>query len=216
MRLILIGPPGVGKGTAAKKLVKHFGIPHISTGDMFRAMFDQDTPNAMTAKAHINRGELVPDDITIELVKDRLNESDSKTGFLFDGYPRNIMQAQALDDILNEQGIKIDGIIFIDANIDIITHRTAGRRVCKSCGQVYHIAFKPPKSESICDQCGGQLYQRKDDMEQTVRKRLNIYNEVTAPVLKYYDTRDTYHVVDGSKSIDDTYNQIIQTLESKT
>jgi adenylate kinase len=216
MRLILIGPPGVGKGTAAKKLVKHFGIPHISTGDMFRAMFDHDTPNAMTAKAHINRGELVPDDITNQLVKDRLKESDSKTGFLFDGYPRNIMQAQALDDILNEQGIKIDGIIFIDANIDIITHRTAGRRVCKSCGQVYHIEFKPSKSEGICDQCGGQLYQRKDDMEQTVRKRLNIYNAVTAPVLKYYDSRDTYHVVDGSKSIDDTYNQIIQTLESKT
>jgi adenylate kinase len=216
MRLILIGPPGVGKGTAAKKLVEHFGIPHISTGDMFRAMFDHPTSIAMTAKAHINRGELVPDDITNQLVKNRLNESDAKTGFLFDGYPRNIMQAQALDDILNEQGIKIDGIIFIDADIDIITHRTAGRRVCKSCGQVYHVEFKPSKTEGICDQCGGELYQRKDDMEQTVRRRLSIYNEVTAPVLKYYDSRDTYHVVDGSKSIDETYNQIIHTLESRT
>jgi adenylate kinase len=215
MRIILIGPPGVGKGTAAKNLVKHYGIPHISTGDMFRAMFDQKTPMAITAKAHIDRGELVPDDMTNQLVKTRLQESDAKKGFLFDGYPRNIMQAQALDALLKEEGIEIDGIVFIDANVDIITHRTAGRRVCASCGQVYHVEFKPPKKENICDLCGGHLYQRKDDMEQTVRKRLNIYNDVTSPILSYYKHRDTYHVVDGSQSIDETYKHILHALESK-
>jgi adenylate kinase len=216
MRLILIGPPGVGKGTAAKKLVEHYGIPHISTGDMFRSMFDQQTPIAITAKNHINRGELVPDDITNQMVKERLSEDDVKKGFLFDGYPRNIMQAQALDMILKEQHVKIDGIVFIDADVEIITHRTAGRRVCKSCGQVYHVEFKPSKIEGQCDQCGGILYQRKDDMEKTVRRRLNIYNEVTAPVLKYYEHRDTYYKVDGSRSIEATYQEILNRLESKT
>jgi len=170
---------------------------------------------AVTAKAHIDRCELVPDDMTNQLVKTRLQESDAKKGFLFDGYPRNIMQAQALDALLKEEGIDIDGIVFLDANVDIITHRTAGRLVCASCGQVYHIEFKPPKKENICDLCGGHLYQRKDDMEQTVRKRLNIYNDVTSPILSYYKHRDTYHVVDGSQSIDETYKHILHALESK-
>jgi adenylate kinase len=126
------------------------------------------------------------------------------------------MQAKALDALLKEAGVHIDGIVFIDANVDIITHRTAGRRVCDSCGQVYHVEFKPPKKENICDLCGGALYQRKDDMEETVRKRLNIYNEVTSPILSYYKDRDTYHVVDGSQSIDQTYKQILDALESNT
>lgn len=216
MRIILIGPPGVGKGTAAKKLVAHYGIPHISTGDMFRAMFDLKTPMAITAKAHIDRGELVPDDLTNALVKTRLEESDAKKGFLFDGYPRNITQAKALDALLKEQNINIDGIVFIDANVDIITHRTAGRRVCKSCSLVYHVEFKKPLTKGVCDVCGGELYQRTDDMEKTVRKRLNIYNEVTSPILSYYASRNTYHVVDGSKSIQETYQYILNALESFT
>lgn len=216
MRIILIGPPGVGKGTAAKRLVEHYGIPHISTGDMFRAMFDLNTEIAVIAKSHINRGELVPDDITNQMVKERLQEDDVKKGFLFDGYPRNIMQAQALDVILTQQGISLDGIVFIDGNVEVITERTAGRRVCKSCSQVYHVESRPSKVEGICDTCGGVLYQRKDDMEKTVRRRLNIYNEVTAPILTYYQKRPYYHIVDGSHSIEETYQQIVSKLESTT
>lgn len=216
MRLILIGPPGVGKGTAAKKLSKHYGIPHISTGDMFRDMFDQDTPIAQTAKAHINRGELVPDNITNALVRERLEQPDVKKGFLFDGYPRNIVQAQALDAMLKSKQQAIDGILFIDAEVDVITHRIAGRRVCKQCGQVYHVEFKKPSVEGVCDECGGMLYQRKDDMEKTVRRRLNIYHQVTAPILKYYESRKTYHVIKGSGTINDTHTQILDVLESNT
>lgn len=216
MRIILIGPPGVGKGTAAKRLVKHYGIPHISTGDMFRDMFDQDTPIAQTAKAHINRGELVPDHITNQLVKERLDQSDVKKGFLFDGYPRNIVQAQALDKILKEKGQPIDGILFIDAEVDVITHRIAGRRVCSQCGHVYHVEFNAPKQSGICDLCGASLYQRKDDMEKTVRRRLNIYQQVTAPILSYYKQRPSYHVIDGSGNIEHTHNQILRALESNT
>jgi len=216
MRIILIGPPGVGKGTAAKLLVKHYGIPHISTGDMFREMFDQDTVIAQTAKAHINRGELVPDNITNQLVKDRLRLPDVEHGFLFDGYPRNIVQAQALDTMLKEDGLSIDGILFIDAEVDVITHRIAGRRVCSQCGHVYHVEFNAPKVNGTCDLCSGTLYQRKDDMEKTVRRRLNIYQQVTAPILSYYGHRDSYHVIDGSGNIDQTYKQIIDALESNT
>jgi adenylate kinase len=177
-------------------------------------MFDLNTEIAVIAKSHINRGELVPDDITNQMVKERLQENDVKKGFLFDGYPRNIMQAQALDAILTQQGIPLDGIVFIDGNVEVITHRTAGRRVCKSCNQVYHVESRPSKVEGICDTCGGVLYQRKDDMEKTVRRRLNIYNEVTAPILTYYQTRPYYHIVDGSHSIEETYQQIVSKLES--
>lgn len=215
MRIILIGPPGVGKGTAAKRLVKNYGIPHISTGDMFRDMFDQDTPIAQSAKAHINRGELVPDNITNQLVSERLDQPDVNNGFLFDGYPRNIVQAQALDVMLQKKGLSIDGILLIDAEVDVITHRIAGRRVCSQCGHVYHVEFNAPKKTGLCDLCGESLYQRKDDMEKTVRRRLNIYQQVTAPILSYYKNRPAYHVIDGSGKIDDTYQQVIRALESK-
>jgi len=215
MRIILIGPPGVGKGTAAKRLVKHYGIRHISTGDMFRDMFDQDTPVAQSAKAHINRGELVPDNITNQLVKERLDQPDVSQGFLFDGYPRNIVQAQALDAILKLKNQSIDGILFIDAEVDVITHRIAGRRVCSQCGHVYHVEFNAPKQSGVCDLCGSSLYQRKDDMEKTVRRRLNIYQQVTAPILSFYKSRRAYHVIDGSGNIQQTYEQIIKALEFK-
>jgi adenylate kinase len=214
MNIILIGPPGVGKGTAAKMLAKRYDIPHISTGDMFRAMFDSKTERANIAKSHIDRGELVPDDITNDMVKERLLERDASKGFLFDGYPRNIEQAKAFDDMLKAKHQTLDAIIFIHADTNLLTARIAGRRVCQSCGKVYHLMYHPPLKEGVCDQCGGTLYQREDDMEQTVKRRLDIYTEQTAPILHYYEHDPHYHVVDGSGNIESTHQQIIRIIET--
>jgi adenylate kinase len=213
MKIILIGPPGVGKGTEAKRLATLFNIPHISTGDMFRAMFDADTELGKIAKAHINRGELVPDDLTNVMVIERLEEPDAKQGFLFDGYPRNIVQAKALDDFLLKQGESMDAILYIDADIELITERIAGRRVCKSCGAVYHINYKKPKVDGVCDQCQGVLYQRKDDMEATVRRRLNIYHDVTAPIIHYYKHQQGFHAIDGSGNIEETHQKVMDVIQ---
>ena len=213
MKIILIGPPGVGKGTEAKRLVTLYNIPHISTGDMFRAMFDADTELGKIAKAHINRGELVPDDLTNVMVIERLQEPDAKHGFLFDGYPRNIVQAKALDDFLLKQGESMDAILYIDADIELITERIAGRRVCKSCGAVYHINYKKPKVDGVCDQCQGVLYQRKDDMEATVRRRLNIYHDVTAPIIHYYKHQQGFHAIDGSGNIEETHQKVMDVIQ---
>lgn len=213
MKIILIGPPGVGKGTEAKRLATLYNIPHISTGDMFRAMFDEDTELGKIAKAHINRGELVPDDLTNAMVIERLEEPDAKQGFLFDGYPRNIVQAKALDDFLLKQGESMDAILYIDADIELITERIAGRRVCKSCGAVYHINYKKPKVDGVCDQCQGVLYQRKDDMEATVRRRLNIYHDVTAPIIHYYKHQQGFHAIDGSGNIEETHQKVMDVIQ---
>jgi adenylate kinase len=212
MNIILIGPPGVGKGTEAKRLASLFGIPHISTGDMFRAMFDEDTELAKIAKAHINRGELVPDDLTNKMVKERLLEKDAQQGFLFDGYPRNIVQAKALDEFLNSKGEHMDAILYIDADVDLLSARIAGRRVCKSCGNVYHIQYKKPKLEGICDACQGELYQRKDDMVDTVRRRLHIYHDVTAPIIDYYKNLQAFHAIDGNGNIEETHEKVMNVI----
>ena len=212
MNIILIGPPGVGKGTEAKRLASLFHIPHISTGDMFRAMFDEETELAKIAKAHINRGELVPDDLTNKMVKERLLEKDAQQGFLFDGYPRNIVQAKALDEFLNSRGEHMDAILYIDADVDLLSARIAGRRVCKSCGNVYHVQYKKPNVEGICDSCHGELYQRKDDMEDTVRRRLHIYHDVTAPIIDYYKNLQAFHAIDGNGNIEETHEKVMNVI----
>jgi adenylate kinase len=212
MNIILIGPPGVGKGTEAKRLASLFHIPHISTGDMFRAMFDEETELAKIAKAHINRGELVPDDLTNKMVKERLLEKDAQQGFLFDGYPRNIVQAKALDEFLNSRGEHMDAILYIDADVDLLSARIAGRRVCKSCGNVYHVQYKKPNVEGICDACHGELYQRKDDMEDTVRRRLHIYHDVTAPIIDYYKDLQAFHAIDGNGNIEETHEKVMNVI----
>ena len=212
MNIILIGPPGLGKGTEAKRLASLFHIPHISTGDMFRAMFDEETELAKIAKAHINRGELVPDDLTNKMVKERLLEKDAQQGFLFDGYPRNIVQAKALDEFLNSRGEHMDAILYIDADVDLLSARIAGRRVCKSCGNVYHVQYKKPNVEGICDACHGELYQRKDDMEDTVRRRLHIYHDVTAPIIDYYKNLQAFHAIDGNGNIEETHEKVMNVI----
>ena len=212
MRIILMGPPGVGKGTEAELLVKHYDIPHISTGNIFRELYKDKTQVGKIAKEYIDRGELVPDDITNEIVRHRLLMKDCKKGFLFDGYPRNIEQAKAFDALLVEQGWKLDAVINIAAPDNVIVDRIAGRRVCSTCGAVYHITNKKPKVEGICDVDGGKLIQRADDMEETVKRRLRIYYNQTEPVIGYYKAKGSIVEIDGTQTIEYTDTTIKKVL----
>jgi adenylate kinase len=207
-----MGPPGVGKGTEAELLVKHYDIPHISTGNIFRELYKDKTQVGKIAKEYIDRGELVPDDITNEIVRHRLLMKDCKKGFLFDGYPRNIEQAKAFDALLIEQGWKLDAVINIAAPDHVIVDRIAGRRVCSTCGAVYHITNKKPKVEGICDVDGGKLIQRADDMEETVKRRLRIYYNQTEPVIGYYKAKGSIVEIDGTQTIEYTDTTIKKVL----
>ena len=212
MRLVIMGPPGVGKGTESERLIDIFGISHISTGAIFRDMFDTDDPVGAIAKDHINRGELVPDDITNKIVRQRLSKQDPDKGFLFDGYPRNIAQAEAFDAMLEDFGLTLDAVINISAPDELTINRIAGRRVCSSCGAVYHVLHKKPQKDGLCDVCGGTLIQREDDMEETVRRRLRIYNDLTAPVIDHYRGKPFLHIVDGSGTMEDTHRAVMDAL----
>jgi len=186
MRLLLVGPPGAGKGTQAVHLAEHFAIPHISTGDIFRANIKGSTELGLLAKSYMDKGELVPDSVTNDMVADRLTKDDTKNGFLLDGYPRNIDQAKYIDGVLKERGIPLQFVLEFQLDNSEIVKRLSGRRVCKSCGAIFHIIFEKPKTEGICDKCGGELYQRDDDKESVIQNRLDIYDAQTAPIINYY------------------------------
>lgn len=190
MRLILLGAPGSGKGTIAEELTKIYGILHISTGDIFRANIKENTPLGKKAKEYIDRGELVPDSITIDMVRDRLSKQDCKAGFMLDGFPRTIAQAQELDKILAEQDSALDAAISIEASDEVIKERVSGRRVCSSCGASYHVTFRPPHVDGVCDTCGGTVVQRDDDKPETVQSRLKTYYEKTQPLVDYYQAQN--------------------------
>ncbi|WP_027087373.1 adenylate kinase [Cohnella panacarvi] len=202
MNILFMGPPGAGKGTQAERIVEQFGVPHISTGDAFRLAMKQGTPLGLKAKEYVDQGLLVPDEVTNGIVRDRLAEPDCAGGFLLDGFPRTIAQAEALDGMLNDMGRKIDHVINLKVDRSFLLARLTGRRICKSCGTTYHIAFNPPKQEGICDKCGGELYQRSDDTEEKVGTRLDEYTSKTAPLLKYYGDKGLLREVDGEKDID--------------
>ncbi|MCK9235635.1 MAG: adenylate kinase [Acholeplasmataceae bacterium] len=212
MRIIILGPPGVGKGSEAEILVEQFNIPHISTGHIFRELFQQDSPLGKIAHEYIDRGELVPDDITNQIVRHRLSQPDAQNGFLFDGYPRSIPQAIALDQFLEEKGWQLDAVINIHADDELIVKRIGGRRICENCGRIYHIVNNPPKVENICDTCGGRLIQRDDDNEETVSKRLEIYHRQTEPVIDYYEQSGRVIHADGSQTIEKTNQDIMKAL----
>lgn len=212
MKIVFMGPPGAGKGTQAEKIIENYQIPHISTGDMFRKAIKDQTELGMEAKRYMDQGALVPDHVTIGIVKDRLSESDCKSGFLLDGFPRTVDQAKALDEILTSLDSKIDYVINIDVDLDILKERLTGRRICRSCGATYHMIFNPPAVAGTCDKCGGELYQRKDDNEETVGNRLDIYVSQTKPLLDYYSLAGNLVNINGQQSIDLVFAEIQDVL----
>lgn len=200
LNIILMGPPGAGKGTQAKKLIAEFGIPHISTGDMFREAIKEGTPLGKLAASYINDGHLVPDDVTIGLVKERLSKDDCAKGYLLDGFPRTIPQAEALEEISKEIGREISHVIDIETPKEELVRRICGRRVCKKCGAPYHVINIKPKVDGVCDICGGELVQRPDDNEEALTVRLDAYTKQTKPLLEYYDKKGLLTTFDGSNS----------------
>lgn len=212
MRLILLGAPGAGKGTQAVNLSQELQIPHISTGDIFRANIREGTELGLKAKSYIDAGNLVPDELTVTIVKDRIQKDDCKNGFMLDGFPRTIPQAESLEAALLSLDTKLDAVINLDVPDDVIVRRMAGRRVCKSCSRSFHVVTIPPKQEGICDSCGGQLIIRDDDKEETVLERLKTYNEKTAPLIGFYEARGLLLHFDGTKEISETTLEILEAI----
>ena len=213
MIYILLGPPGAGKGTQAKKIVADYDLVHVSTGDIFRSNIKQETELGKKVKDILARGELVSDDITNGLVFDRLLQDDVKNGFLLDGYPRNLVQAKALDEWLESQSLAVDNVLNIEVDADILVKRISGRRVCPNCGRSYHIVVEPPKVDGVCDECGTNVIQRPDDSEETVKSRIDIYEKQTSPLVEYYENQGKVLYFDGSQSIDEVYSDVKKSLE---
>ncbi len=202
MKIILMGPPGAGKGTQAEVLVQKLNIPHISTGDMFRAAIKNQTPLGVKAKAYMDAGQLVPDEVTIGIVKERLTQDDCQEGFLLDGFPRTVTQADALANILAQLNYQLDGVINIEVDQEKLIARLTGRRVCRQCGATFHVMFNPPETTGVCDKCKGELYQRSDDSEDTARNRLDVYAKQTQPLINYYSHKGLLLNIDGDQAID--------------
>lgn len=213
MRLILLGPPGAGKGTFAVKMSAEYGVPHISTGDLLRQAVKDETAAGLKAKAYMEKGDLVTDEIVIEMVKDRLALADCSKGFLLDGFPRNIKQADMLKICLADLSTDIDRVIYLDTKEDILVSRLTGRRTCRACGANYHIVNIPPKQDGICDKCGGELYQRADDNEKTILNRLEVYNKETASLIDYYEQEQKLARLDGARHRDTVYDEIVNLLK---
>ncbi len=215
MRIVLLGAPGAGKGTQAKMLIDKYKIPQISTGDILRKAVADGTPLGKEAKAIMERGELVPDKIVLGLVEERLKHDDCKKGFILDGFPRNTAQAEALDQLLNNIKMPLDSALSVDVPKDDLMKRLTGRRTCKSCQQMYNVYFSPPKKEGVCDKCGGELFQRDDDKEETIRKRLDVYDAQTAPLIDYYKKKGILKSVVGVGSIEEIFKKVCTVLEGK-
>jgi adenylate kinase len=214
MNLILLGPPGAGKGTQAQRIVDRYHIPQISTGDILRAAVKESTPLGMKAKGFMDQGQLVPDEIVIGIIEERLKAKDCDPGFTLDGFPRTIPQAEALQPILTNIEKKIDHVINIEVDPEELVRRLTGRRTCKNCGAMFHLFFQPPKKEGICDRCGGTLYQRADDKEETIRTRLKEYEKQTAPLIQYYQGKKTLRSIQGVGGPDQIFGQIICLLDA--
>ena len=212
LNIVLLGPPGAGKGTQAELIVQKYGIPQISTGDIFRANIKNGTELGMKAKAYMDKGDLVPDELVVDLVKDRIGQDDCKEGFMLDGFPRTVFQAEELDKIMEARGLKMDSVLNIDVKPEKLVKRIAGRRVCKACGATYNVDYKPTEKEGICDKCGGEVYQRADDTEETVQNRIKVYFSQTAPLIDYYEKSGVIANIDGDTSEEAVFAQITERL----
>lgn len=215
MNIILMGPPGAGKGTQAANLVKEYGLTHISTGDIFRKALKEQTKYGVIAKYFMQFGHLVPDDYTIQMVREYLQENEFPNGFVLDGFPRTIIQARELESIAKEFGFKIDAVINLDIELDRLVPRLSGRRTCKECGMSFHIEYNPPKVEGICDACGGELYQRPDESEEAVKVRLDTYEKQTRPLIDYYTMKGQITNINGDQSMEDVFKDIKASLGVK-
>jgi len=212
MKLLIMGRPGAGKGTQAVNIKEYYNIPHISTGDMFRAAIKNQTKLGLEAKSYMEQGALVPDEVTIGIVEERLLEDDCKNGFLLDGFPRTIAQAEALDAFLTKNGVALDAVLDVNVPAEILVRRMVGRRVCKTCGATFHVEFNPPKVDGICDNCGKPLIQRADDTEATAVNRLAVYDQNTAPLLDFYAKKNLLKTVNGDQSLDKVFEDIKKVL----
>lgn len=214
MRLVIMGPPGAGKGTQASMIVERYSIPHISTGDIFRKNLKEGTPLGLKAKEYMDKGLLVPDEVVVAIVKDRLMQEDCKKGFLLDGFPRTVVQANALDEVLEEMDMGLDKVINIEVDKDVLVGRAVGRRVCSGCGATYHVKFNPPAKPGICDVCGEKVVQRDDDREETVTKRIEVYLEQTLPLIQYYKDKGLLANIDGEQEIQRVFEDITKSIGS--
>ncbi|MFE2976556.1 adenylate kinase [Streptomyces sp. NPDC057718] len=214
MRIVLVGPPGAGKGTQAAYLAQNLSIPHIATGDLFRANISQGTDLGKQARAYMDAGQLVPDEVTIGMAKDRMAQEDAVGGFLLDGFPRNVGQAEALDVMLKDEGVKLDAVLDLEVPEDEVVKRIAGRRVCRNnSAHVFHLTYNPPKDEGVCDACGGELYQRDDDSEETVRTRLEVYHTQTEPIIDYYRAQGLVVTISALGKVADVTARAMEALK---
>jgi adenylate kinase len=212
LNILLMGLPGAGKGTQAARIVEELHIPHISTGDMFRQAVKEQTPLGLEAKSYMDQGQLVPDRVTIGIVRERLAKEDCANGFLLDGFPRTVPQAEALDQLLSELGKEIDFVLYIEVAEEELLKRLTGRRICRNCGATYHVVFAPPKQDGICDRCGGELYQRDDDREETVAKRLQVNLEQIQRLLSYYEGSGKLYRIEGAQPIEKVTEEILNVI----
>ncbi len=215
MHVVMLGPPGAGKGTQAKLIERNLRLPHISTGDLLRAAVTERTPLGARAKDYMDRGELVPDELVVSLLKDRIQRGDCRSGFVLDGFPRNVTQANVLDEMLSGQHRQIDHVVSLDVGREELVRRLSGRRTCAACGAVYHVTLDPSKTPGVCDRCQGQLIQRADDNEDTVRARLAVYDEATAPLHDYYSRRGLLREIDGSGTAEQVFGRIETVLDGR-
>lgn len=214
MRIVLVGPPGAGKGTQAVRLAEKLAVPHISTGDLFRANISRQTELGKLAKSYMDAGNLVPDEVTIAMAKDRMEQPDAERGFLLDGFPRNVSQAGALDELLESEGIKLDAVLDLEVPEDEVVKRIAGRRICRNdSSHVFHVTYSAPKQEGVCDVCGGELYQRDDDSEDTVRTRLEVYHTQTEPIIDYYKAQGLVVTISSLGPVDEITQRALEALK---
>jgi adenylate kinase len=215
VRLVLVGPPGAGKGTQAEFIAERFSIPKISTGDIFRSNVSGGTELGKLAKSYMDAGDLVPDKVTVAMVRDRLGEPDAAAGFLLDGFPRNVAQAYELDSALGDLATSLDVVLELEVDSEEVVRRLSGRRMCRKCGHIWHVDYEPTDAEGVCDLCGGDLFQRDDDKAETVRHRLDVYAEQTSPLINFYDQRSQLVVVDALGAVEDVTERAIQALTAK-